>query len=42
MISTGQINLDQIISRVAGLEDWNECFAKMQTGEYVKAVLRPV
>ena len=42
MISTGQINLEQIISRVAGLDDWNECFAKMQTGEYVKAVLKPV
>ena len=41
MISTGQINLDQIISRVAGLDDWNDCFAKMQSGEYVKAVLKP-
>jgi L-iditol 2-dehydrogenase len=41
MIATGQINLDQIISRVARLEDWNCCFTKMQTGEYVKAVLKP-
>jgi Zn-dependent alcohol dehydrogenase len=41
MIATGQINLDQIISRVARFEDWNCCFTKMQTGEYVKAVLKP-
>jgi L-iditol 2-dehydrogenase len=41
MIATGQINLDQIISRVARLDDWNECFSKMQRGEYVKAVLKP-
>jgi L-iditol 2-dehydrogenase len=41
MIATGQINLDLIISRVAGLPDWNNCFEKMQAGEYVKAVLNP-
>ena len=41
MIATGQINLDLIISRVAGLPDWNNCFEKMQSGEYVKAVLNP-
>ncbi|MCI0621400.1 MAG: zinc-binding dehydrogenase [Acidobacteria bacterium] len=41
MIATGQINLDRIISRVAGLPDWENCFEKMQSGEYVKAVLNP-
>jgi alcohol dehydrogenase/L-iditol 2-dehydrogenase len=41
MIATAQINLDLVISRVAGLNDWDECFHKMHTGEYVKAVLNP-
>jgi alcohol dehydrogenase/L-iditol 2-dehydrogenase len=41
MIVSGQINLDSIISRVAGLNDWHECFEKMEGGEYVKAVLTP-
>jgi L-iditol 2-dehydrogenase len=41
MIVSGQINLDLVISRVAGLADWHECFEKMEGGEYVKAVLTP-
>jgi L-iditol 2-dehydrogenase len=41
MIATGQINLDRVISRVAKLPDWRGCFEKMQSGEYVKAVLKP-
>jgi alcohol dehydrogenase/L-iditol 2-dehydrogenase len=41
MIVSGQINLDPIVSRVAGLSDWHECFEKMEGGEYVKAVLTP-
>lgn len=41
MIVSGQINLDLIISHVAGLSDWHECFEKMEAGEYVKAVLTP-
>ncbi len=41
MIASDQINLDSIISRTAGLEDWKDCFEKMQSGEYVKAVLKP-
>jgi alcohol dehydrogenase/L-iditol 2-dehydrogenase len=41
MIVSGQINLDAVISRVAGLADWHECFEKMEGGEYVKAVLTP-
>ncbi len=41
MIVSGQIDLDPVISRVAPLEDWQECFEKMEEGEYVKAVLTP-
>jgi Zn-dependent alcohol dehydrogenase len=41
MIASGQINLDLIISRIASLPDWKGCFEKMQSGEYVKAVLNP-
>jgi len=41
MIASGQINLDLIISRVSNLPDWHNCFAKMQAGEFVKAVLNP-
>jgi L-iditol 2-dehydrogenase len=41
MIVSGQINLDPVISRVAKLDDWLECFEKMEGGEYVKAVLTP-
>jgi L-iditol 2-dehydrogenase len=41
MIVSGQINLDSVISRVASLPDWHECFEKMEAGEYVKAVLTP-
>ncbi len=41
MIVAGQIDLDPVISRVAALEDWHECFEKMEGGEYVKAVLTP-
>lgn len=41
MLANGQINLEPIISRVAPLEDWQQCFDRMHTGEYVKAVLEP-
>jgi len=41
MIVAGQIPLDLVISRVAPLEDWQECFEKMESGEFVKAVLTP-
>ncbi len=41
MIVSGQIDLDPVISRVAALDDWHECFEKMEAGEYVKAVLTP-
>lgn len=41
MIVSGQIDLDPVISRVAALGDWHDCFEKMEAGEYVKAVLTP-
>lgn len=41
MLSAGQINLGPIISQVAALDQWKECFDGMYTGKYVKAVLRP-
>ncbi|MDQ2712515.1 MAG: zinc-binding dehydrogenase [Acidobacteriota bacterium] len=41
MIVSGQIDLDPIISRVCSLENWHECFEKMEGGEYLKAVLKP-
>jgi alcohol dehydrogenase/L-iditol 2-dehydrogenase len=41
MIVSGQINLDSVISHVANLPEWHECFEKMEAGEYVKAVLTP-
>jgi alcohol dehydrogenase/L-iditol 2-dehydrogenase len=41
MLSAGQINLRPIISQVAGLDQWKDCFDGMYTGKYVKAVLQP-
>ncbi len=41
MIGSGQINLDRIISRVAPLAEWHDCFEKMEQGVFVKAVLVP-
>jgi len=41
MLSAGQINLGPVISQVAALDQWKECFDGMYTGKYVKAVLRP-
>jgi L-iditol 2-dehydrogenase len=41
MIVSGQIDLDPVISHVAPLNEWHECFEKMEAGEYVKAVLKP-
>ncbi len=41
MLSSGQLNLDLILNRVAPLEDWHECFEAMHNGELVKAVLKP-
>ncbi len=41
MLASGQINLKPIISRVAGLQDWKDCFDGMHNGAYVKTVLAP-
>jgi L-iditol 2-dehydrogenase len=41
MLARDQINLGPIIDRVAPLDDWRDCFDRMHSGEYVKAVLRP-
>ncbi len=41
MIASGQINLEPVMSRVAPLGEWEECFEKMHAGEYVKAILKP-
>ncbi len=41
LLAAGQINLQPIISRMAGLEDWQDCFDGMYDGKYVKAVLLP-
>jgi alcohol dehydrogenase/L-iditol 2-dehydrogenase len=41
MIGSGQFDLEPVISAVCPLEDWQECFEKMERGEYVKAVLTP-
>ncbi|HEY3938490.1 MAG TPA: zinc-binding dehydrogenase [Bryobacteraceae bacterium] len=41
MIVSGQISLDPVISRVAPLSDWHDCFEKMERGDHVKAVLTP-
>jgi alcohol dehydrogenase/L-iditol 2-dehydrogenase len=41
MLASGQLNLKPIISRVAGLQEWQDCFDGMHNGSYVKAVLRP-
>jgi alcohol dehydrogenase/L-iditol 2-dehydrogenase len=41
MLASGQINLGPVISQVAQLESWQDCFDGMHSGKYVKAVLTP-
>ncbi len=41
MLSSGQLDIAPIVSQVAPLSDWRNCFEKMLHGEYVKAVLNP-
>lgn len=41
MIVSGQIKLEPVVSRVAPLAEWLDCFEKMERGELVKAVLTP-
>lgn len=39
MLVSGQIDVSPIISCVCDLNDWHDCFDKMHSGDYVKAVL---
>lgn len=41
LLAAGQVNLAPIVSRVAPLDAWRDCFDGMSTGRYVKAVLQP-
>ena len=41
LLAQDKINLVPIVSRIASLDDWKDCFDGMQTGRYVKAVLQP-
>ncbi|MDZ4698539.1 MAG: zinc-binding dehydrogenase [Rhodothermales bacterium] len=41
LLDSGLINLDPVISKVAPLADWHDCFSHMLDGSYVKAVLKP-
>ena len=41
MLANGQINVDPILNRVAPLTEWRGCFEAMESGEIVKAVLKP-
>jgi alcohol dehydrogenase/L-iditol 2-dehydrogenase len=41
MLGSGQISLDLIVSCVSPLDEWHQCFEKMEGGEFVKAVLIP-
>ncbi len=41
MMVSGQIKLEPVMSHIAALPDWLDCFEKMEGGEYVKAVLKP-
>lgn len=41
LLSSGQLDLDPVLSRVAPLDEWSACFDGMHQGDYVKAVLRP-
>ena len=41
LLAAGRINLDPIVSAVAPLTGWQDCFEGMHEGRYVKAVLRP-
>ncbi|MBO0799660.1 MAG: zinc-binding dehydrogenase [Blastocatellia bacterium] len=41
MLAAQQIDLKPVISRVAGLGEWQGCFDGMHDGRYVKTVLQP-
>jgi alcohol dehydrogenase/L-iditol 2-dehydrogenase len=41
MLSSGQLNIDPIISHIAPLDAWLTCFEGMMHGDFVKTVLLP-
>ncbi len=41
MLSSGQLNIDPLISHIAPLQEWQHCFEGMMHGDYVKTVLIP-
>lgn len=41
MLSSGQLNIDPLVSHTAPLHDWQHCFEGMMHGDYVKTVLIP-
>jgi len=41
MLAAEQVNLGPVISQVAALDQWQDCFDGMSTGKYVKAVMQP-
>ena len=41
LLASGALDPRPLISRVAALEEWQDCFEGMGRGEIVKAVLRP-
>jgi alcohol dehydrogenase/L-iditol 2-dehydrogenase len=41
LLAQDKLNLAPIVSRIASLDDWMDCFEGMHSGAYVKTVLRP-
>ncbi|WP_199174780.1 zinc-binding dehydrogenase [Halegenticoccus soli] len=41
LLSTGQLDVEPIVDRVAPLEEWRDCFAGMHDRDYIKCVLTP-
>jgi len=41
MFGSGQLDPRPYLSKVAGLQDWQDCFDGMHEGRYIKAVLTP-
>ncbi|MDP7740177.1 MAG: zinc-binding dehydrogenase [Lentisphaeria bacterium] len=41
MLGSGQLDVKPLISRVAALDEWQDCFEKQYAGEYTKVVFQP-
>jgi alcohol dehydrogenase/L-iditol 2-dehydrogenase len=41
MLASGQLQPEPVVSRVAPLAQWRDCFERMRAGEYLKTVLTP-